>query len=542
MVMHLLFSSILLLTLPETFANQDCLPNVLREYVHNSQKNTLEVSREFNDAKKLSARINKELRPLGKEINESYRIGIEMRKIQAEYRRVSLISPQTTATKNKLHDLNMKHAALSRDLIDRNNRFILKMRELFKKQGIPSELVTTLDDSEAWRMFPGANREVAGREVLSLKLDLDAPATTNEGFNYYRRVQKSFGIESVTLSLSQPSSMGAGGMFMPQIGRLEVGPLGAINLLREYINVIGKHESRHAMFQGKRARGEASLFHSQFFSSPRGNLLNEVNFYEQYMSAEELYTFSTDLQSLAQVFKGDFITEEAKRLSLIAQIKDGSDGLTKVATTARDVSASMIQSLEKKLAQEGPTMDVGLQMGQGGAFDLSFTDELGRSAKLSFVSDAEKELLTNYQSALKKLSDGSDEYITKKLIEDGVNMADFQAKLLMGTLTQVEQQRAISLGLEFMLLPEAKALNQAQIAAYKHIVETAKSRMEKLNQLAKVQLREAAVLDRLIAKGTNPDQVESLRKQMFIIGKNVKEDYKGFGLNPKAEIPDSVER
>jgi hypothetical protein len=531
MVLRFYFSALILLTPFKSFAIENCEQSLLRGYVHARQRRLPESSREFNDAKKLSASINKQLRPLGKEINESYKLGADMRRLEAEFRRISLITPQTSATKNQLHDLNMRHAALTRDLIDRNNRFILKMRELFKKQGIPSDIVTTLDDSDAWRMFAGTNREVAGREVYSLKLSLDAPPTSNEGFNYYRRIQRSFGFQNVTLSLSQPSAMGAGGMFFPQLGRLEVGPMGAINLLREYINVVGKHESRHAMFQGKRARGEASLFHSQFQASPNGNLLNEVNFYEHFMSAEELYTFSTDLQSLAQVFKGDFITDEAKRLSLIAQIREGNQGLTQVAITARDVTASMLQSLERKLTQQGPTADIGLQVRTGGAFDLSFNDDLGRSSKLSFVSDTEKELMTSYQLALKRLSDGSDAYITRKLTEDGVDLGELQRKLSQGTMTAEEQQRIITLNQEFMLLPEATALNQGQLAAYRRILEAAKTRMENLNLLATVQLREAAVLDRLIAGDVNPAQVEAIKRQMFSIGKNVKEDYKGFALN-----------
>lgn len=522
MVLVFILTAVIFLTSPRSFANQICHDNILRAYVAESK--------EFNDAKKISARINKQLRPLSQEISESYKLGTQMRNLEDESRRLSLLSPQTTEMKNKLHDLELAHAALKRDLIDRNNRFILKMQELFKKQGIPSEVVTTLDDTQAWRMFPGPNASVEGREVLSLRLSLEAPATTNQGFNYYRRVQKIFGIESVTLSLSDPTGMGAGGIFFPQVGRLEIGPMGAVNLLREYINVIGKHESRHAMFQGKRLRGEGSLFHSQFQASPSGNLLNEVHFYEQYMSAEELYTFSTDLQSLAQVFKGDFLIDEAKKLSLLSQIKDGTLGLQRVATTTKEVTAKMIESLEKKLLQNKPTLDVGLRTHPNGAFDMNFTDELGRSAKLSFVSDAEKELLTSYQAAISKLSERSDEYILKRFTEEGIDVEELGQRLGRNATTADEQQKIISLNQEFMQLPEAKALNQNQMSAYRNIVVAAKTRMEQLNQLATIQVREAGVLERMLNEGTGPAQIETIRAQMFMVGKNVKEDYKGFGL------------
>lgn len=509
-----------------------CPKNVLREYVLAAQKNTLEASKEFNDVKKLSSRVSKQLKPLKKDIYESYKIGEKIQQIQAEYRRVSLITPQTTKTKNQLHDLEMLHGAYTRDLIDKNNSFILKMQELFKKQGIPTEVVTTLDDSKAWRMFEGADRETAGREVLSLKLSLDSPPTSNQGFNYYRQIQKTFGVESVTLSLSEPAKYGFGGFFS-QSGRLEVGPMGAMNLLSEYVNVIGKHESRHAMFFGKRKRGEASIFHTQFQSSPSGNLLNDKNFYEQYMSAEELYTFSTDLQSLAQVFKGDYISDPVKRLSLLSQIDEGTRGLQQVARTASEVTKKMIESLDVKLAKTNPSNDISLTPKPGGAFDISFTDDLGRSTQISFVSEKEKKLLGSYQAASQKMSDGADEYITKKLIAEGVDLGEFQRKLSEGVLPQEEMQRVLKMGLEFALTPAGKKINQEQLKAYRQILIAAKTRMQSLNQIAEVQLKEAQELEGLIRMDMTPELIEDVKKQMFLIGKNVKEDYKGFGLNPK---------
>lgn len=533
MVTNLRILFFFLFTLADSFASDLCPKNVLREYVLFSQKNTLEASKEFNDVKKLSARVSKQLRPLKKDVYEAYKIGQGIQEIQAEYRRVLLIVPQTTATKNQIHDLEMAFSALTRDLIDKNNSFILKMQELFKKEGIPSEVVTSMDNSYAWRMFEGANRETAGREVLSLRLTLESPPTSNEGFNYYRRIQRTFGIDRITLSLSDTAGMGAGGIFYPELGRLEIGPMGAMNLLSEYVNVIGKHESRHAMFQGKRMRGEASIFHTRFQSSPDGNLLNDKNFYELFMSAEEVYTFSTDLQSLAQVFKGDYLTDPAKRIALLAQIEDGNQGLMQVSRTASEVTKKMIESLDKKLKHPGPTSDVSLTAGPRGSFDFGFTDELGRSTKISFVSEQEKKLLASYQSAVKKMSDATDEYITKKLVADGVDIGEFQRMLSEGVLPQEEMQKALKYGLEFSLLPKGKKLNNGQKNAYRQIVLAAKTKMVKLNQIAEVQLREAQYLDGLLRMETNPAQIEEIKKQLFIIGKSVKEDYKGFGLNPK---------
>lgn len=508
-----------------SFANSDCKPNILLEYVNDNK--------EFNDAKKLPARINKELRPLNKDINEAYRLGANMRRIEAELSRLRLLKPQSTKVKNQIHDFTMLHAALTREMIDLNNSFVLKMRELFKKQGIPAEIVTTSDTTQAWRMFEGANPEVAGKEVMSLKLTLDSGPTSNEGFNYYRRIQKAFGLDAVTLSLKDTGGMGAGGIFFPHLGRLEVGPHGAANLLRKYIDVTGKHESRHAMFQGKRLRGEASIFHTQFHASPNGNLLNERNFYEQFMSAEELYTFSTDIQTLAQVFKGDFITVEAKKLALLKQMEEKSAGLLQVATTANEVSGKMIQNLEKILALKEPSPNVAIQPGKDGTFNLLFTDELGRASNLTFVSEAEKGLLTSLQEAGKKMEDASDAHIVKRLQEQGVDVEALKKRNDLGTFTEEDKKMVLSLSVEYMKLPETKVLAQEQFAAYQKIIESGKTRMEKLHQLSAIQMEEVVKLRRMVFDGTDPGQIEELKKQMFLIGKNVKEDYKGFGLNPR---------
>lgn len=527
------FLLLLGLILPlSSYANSDCVKKALQGFVRSQENPEIQLGA-FNERDKLTVRVSKKVKPLMQDTEKAYKLGQGMQQAELEFLRLKAIKPQTKEITDTLHDLELVWSALNRDLIDLNNGYIKNMHALFKEEGIPSIIVKTTDNSEAWRFFPSKDREVAGKEVLSLKLNFNTPPKDNRGYSYYQRIQKTFGLGEVTVSLHNTASKSFAGAFFPATARLEIGPEGAKGLLQQYINSTGKHESRHAMFANKRAKGDESIFHTQFFASQDGHLLNQVQYYERYMSAEELYTFSTDLQSLAQVFKGSFLTDEAKKAGLLAQISDKAEGLMKVSQTQAEVTQKMIESLNKTLAQADINSAVKLDIHPNGNYTMRFSDELGRSTQATFVSEAEKELLKKHQLAQKNLHAAANAYLENEVRAKGIDVVDLSKRIALKQATAEEVSSLLEITNRYLKLPEGQALKAPVDEALRSMVMEAKSRMEKLNKLASIQRAEAARLNIILRQASTPEKIEEIKKQMFHVAKNVKEQYKGFALNPK---------
>ncbi len=511
----------------------DCTISSLERLLSSSDLDETPVLGSFNDSEKLTAKVTKEVKPLLKATQDAYALGNKLRYAQAKILELSRVKPQTVVIKNTIHDLELAHSALNRELIDLNNDFVTKMHALFKKDGIPSLVVKTVDETGAWRFFKTANREVAGREVLTLKLDFTATDSTHPGFNYYRRIKKVFGINEATVSLKLTGEASMKGAFLPNLSRIEMGPEGARNLLQHFINTTGKHESRHAMFAHWRVTGDESIFHTQFSASLDGNLLNEIQFYEGYMSAEELYTFSTDLQTMAQSLKGSVLTDLNKRNAILKEINDGTSGLLKVSQTQMDVTKKMIESLQETLAQPLTPPNVSLNVYPLGNYTLTFSDSLGRTTTASFVSESEKLLLSDFKAADKTLKESIEAQIVKDMSSAGVDTADLEKRVGLNLATPDEIRTILGLYAKYVDAPEFKALKDAKDIAIRPVIIAAKVRMEKLNRLATIQNREAKILEEMLKQPTGPSQIEAIKKQMFLVAKNVKERFKGFALNPK---------
>lgn len=527
----ILFITLILINAQPAYANPNCVRDNLKKLIQNTKTSSSdEVMAAFNEREKLTAKVSKELKPLLQDVQLANSKGAEMDEIQRAYTKFAAIKPRTKAISDRLHDLEMAHAGVNRELIDLNNNFVQKMHVLFKKDGIPSVIVATKDDTPAWRFFPGKDQEL-GKEILTLKLDFSAAPNSDAAFKYYRRVQKKFGISEVTLSLKDTAERSFLGAFYPGIARLEIGPEGARGLIQEYINSTGKHESRHAMFAAKRKTGDDSIFHTQFQASGDGHLLNEVRYYDTYMSSEELYTFSTDLQSLAQTFKGDSITDEVKRVSLLNQIYNKNEGLITISETQKEVALSMVKSLKKILAQPKEVPPVRFQIHENGNFELNFSDELGRTTTTTFVSENEKKLLKKYQEAQKEFEAGGEAFIRKEMKARGIDPVAFEKKITENNGTPEDFQLINELYGNYVKTGQAQKLKDAMVIATRPVIIAAKVRLEKLHKLATIQNREAHVLQGLVIKtAKDPKHTEAMKKQMFLMAKNVKEDFKGFAL------------
>lgn len=467
----------------------------------------------FQERQRTTAAVRKELRPLNKIYSDIYQKGSEYQKLQARYIELSFKKNPSKEILNEMHDLDMKGTFLSQEMDALNDVFLNSIHDIYKKKGFPSKLVTDKD----------------GRMVL--KLNFDSPPTGKHAFEFYREISQKFGLKEVTLSLKENAQHGFGGFFLGSASRLEMGPQQAISLLEEYINSVGKHEGRHAMFFAKRAKGDDSIYHTTFHA--RGEkLLNDVGMYDRYMSVEEIYTYSTDLQTLAQTFKGKYLTDAKARDALVSQIEGGNDALDKLAKASSEVSESMIKSLVNKLNGKS-TEKIMINPYENGSFEVQFADEFGRGTSMQFVSDSEKKLLSTYMDLEKKKVESLDVYLNKKLIERNIDPATISEKLSTGKATLEEKSIVMKMVNDFDQSSEGlKFASQAE-GSIKEIIIQSKIKLEGIKKVADHQRFEASILQEMIAKyqkNPTPEQLKLLKNQMFRMAKNVKEDYKGFIL------------
>ncbi len=473
-----------------------------------------QVNGAFQERRQMSAAIRKELRPFYQELELINEKGREMRALEARYMELHAIKNPRKEVLDEMHDLDMKATFLSQEMTVINNRFVVEVNGIYKKKGIPSIIVT--DD----------------KGVMTLQLDFTRAPRNSRAFEFYRRVSERFGVKRITMAVKDNAQKSFRGYFNGAEARIEMGSEQAISLLQEYINVTGKHESRHAMFFAKKNRGTPSIFHTQFHANG-SKLLNENGMYERYMSAEELYTFSTDLQTIAQAFKGNLLTDLTKQRALLAQATDKAESLKVLTDATGEFTGSMINSLTDQLSGKKP-YGIELFPQPNGNIQVHVIDEFNRVATIDLVSAAEKKAFTQLQKIEETRGQKMEAGFPKYLTDKGIDPAEFTRKMEADQLSLEDKALMGNYSQEFEASPVAVQLKQEAMNSVKQIIITSKVRLEKIRKVAEIQGQEATKLVGLIREleaHPSPENIQTVRNQMFRMGKNVKEDYKGFILN-----------
>ncbi len=465
------------------------------------------------EREKLSASTRKELRPFYHELNRLNQKGAEIRAVEARYRELNAIKFPKKEVVDEMHDLDMKYTFLSQEMTVINNNFVDKVQEIYKKKGIPAIVVT--DDSG----------------VKILQLDFTRKPRDSRAFEFYRRVSERFGLKKITMSVKDNAQKSFMGYFSPSESRIEMGAEQAVSILQEYINSTGKHESRHAMFFARRNRGAPSIFHTQFHATG-SKLLNEQGLYERYMSAEELYTFSTDLQTLAQAFKGKFLTDATMQRSLLRQIAETGDSLKVISDATSEFTGSMINSLTDQLSGKKP---IGIQLfpQPNGNVQVQLKDEFNRMATVTLVSEADKKAFVEMQNLSVLRNQAMETEFPQYLTSKGIVPAEFTRKMQADQLTLEEQAIMGNYQKEFELTPTGVRFEQDAERVAKKVIITAKVRLENIRKVAEFQSQEVGRLAPLMGeliKHPTPENIQLVRHKLFEMAKNVKEDYKGFIL------------
>jgi hypothetical protein len=340
-----------------------------------------------------------------------------------------------------------------------NDRFANRLHDLYTKSGIPSKVV---------------NDEKSG--LLILELDFTAPSS-NATFNYLKEVKSKFKVQKVTVSLDDHVKWKSEAFFNSIDGRIEIGPRQAISLLEDYLSSATKHESRHAMFAGKVLREEDSIYHMQFWAAGEKKL-NDFRSYERFMSAEELYNYTTDMQTLAQSFKAADLADPKMANSFYSQAKARHYYFSECAKSNRDVGQYMETALDDIIKQKS-LEHVMIRRLPGGEMSLSFEDAFERQTTMVFPTLADKQAFAS--------------------------ITDFK---------NIEFEKVLPL------------------------LQKAKQKMGTFNKVAAAQADEAAKLQKLFVNDPwgldqpSASELEAIRTSMFSISKKVKENYKGFAGRP----------
>lgn len=484
---------------------------------------TAKIEDEFTHVvrKKIQENHLPELTPMYESIDEAYRLGRVIDNIKRDIRLYEI--SDNLPFPSFVDELKAQQAAVEKQLTELNDAFLVKMKEIYDLDNIPSKLV----DSGGYK---------------TLLLDFDAPPVKGPAFNFYKRVHSRFGLKHVTLSLKENAENMSRGFYSPSEARMEIGPGQAMRLLDDYINTTGKHETRHAIFNSHRSKGIASIFDTQFIASD-AKLLNQQRYYDQYMSAEELYTFSTDLQTLAQSLKGDALTDPQKLLGLLEQTYEKSQGLQTVAKTQKELTEGFYQSARLAIQEKSLGRIQGGKL-KDGNIQLAIQDDYGRFSVLTLVSDEHKTLYNRYGETVTELSQKQEAYLTRRLLGQGVDINDLNARAPDG-LTEVEINMLKTFEADFNAQSQTKRLIQKKEKQEAQLVGIIETRMKDLHRLSSVQLEEAKKLDEMILtyarnrESASAEDVEAIRKHMFETSKLVKEKYKGYALRvyPDTELP-----
>jgi hypothetical protein len=153
------------------------------------------------------------------------------------------------------------------------NRLNHKIKMALEKEGFETEMISS--------------GKGFGINALRLK---KSETLTNTQARKIARYQDRFKTEDVTFDIAHNLHINSNGFSVNR--RIDLGVKGVDEILgKNDLGQLAKHEFTHAAFKNKRDLGVDSIYHSSYKATGKRKL-NQVGFYDEYMSAEELYTFS----------------------------------------------------------------------------------------------------------------------------------------------------------------------------------------------------------------------------------------------------------
>ncbi|MGE3610394.1 MAG: hypothetical protein AB7I27_12460 [Bacteriovoracaceae bacterium] len=307
------------------------------------------------------------------DVDNIYRRGKKLREVEIEIEKLVQLSNPSSIEKTRLAELKKKVIKLNKDLNELNDQIITKLNDEYKSMGLATKLERGSDGS------------------LSMILDLDHAPSNQKALEFYRRIKKKFNLKQVSLNLSQLGKDGAGASFSEEFGRIDVGPRQGYLLLEDALSISGKHEARHSMFSHMRAKGVDSIYHTKFYGSSDGRFLVGDS-YKRFMSAEEIYNTSTEMQDFAKLLAKD------PKANLI-QIRDRAKALSEISTSTDRMIDYLLEGLAKNSFQIKLIPKVSsVSVKSSTNILISIRDKFGRKADIPILSP---DLVNKFQVSTK---------------------------------------------------------------------------------------------------------------------------------------------
>jgi hypothetical protein len=166
-----------------------------------------------------------------------------------------------------------------------NNRFMIHAKNLFRETGYDVKLET-------------AKVSHNGESVSYFVLDLNIHNTLRDSNGSMAKLgefSKRFTVDRVTIDVLGSALKGAGGYFVGATDQLVLSQLSLFRIIVfDAVDMVIRHEAKHANFDHNREKGIYDEYGFRIFA-PEGRGLSEAAPSVRYKSAEELYTYSSNL-------------------------------------------------------------------------------------------------------------------------------------------------------------------------------------------------------------------------------------------------------
>ena len=329
-----------------------------------------------------------------------------------------------------------------------NNTFVFKLQKEMKRQGIFTSIIKQNNRSYA------------------LIIKAVHPHGNKIARSYFNKTRL-YGVESLTISPMDYIKSNFESVYIPNNeGRLELGLAVALQMLQGKRSPIFLHEMRHIILQNRQQYkyNQHSIYDHHLFANGQGKInddskvtvSNLKNFYDDYQSISELYTYTFDILFHLQYWKRALSKEE------MAKRKNSLRNVIIELLVLSDNTYHFTNKISNHL--DSFTIKISPETVREGFIQIVDDDSKGIMMRLS----SELFYIFNYPFFSLKMMNHADFKDLRRLISDRNPLTKSQQKLIDSILTVFEE----------------KKMNQQEwIRYYNNLIETHKRQMSTIDLL-----------------------------------------------------------
>lgn len=285
-----------------------------------------------------------------------------------------------------IKEIKIQH--LKNKMEDLNELSLREMKTFFDQMKLRTELITPKDSFSYLRILDRSQQQSPLGRFFGKMIE------KYQGKDITISLADNFHISSV-----DNTAIVSGGFHYE--GRVDLGFTQLLPMLNQSLSKTAKHELRHLIFRSKKLRNEPSLYHQDFQALGTKGLLDDGT-YNSYLSAEEIYNWSTDIgeytkrylsKSRSLIDKDDAayvyqVTQSARSL------RSQSDGIIKLTRS----NINKLQNMENLLSNNALTRRQIIKLLEDskiGILDegIIILDDSSRASNIVFAEKSHLELL-----------------------------------------------------------------------------------------------------------------------------------------------------